>query len=31
MQEKREDAFNYPLFVGLLYIALSAFIAYVLL
>ncbi len=30
-QEKREDAFNYPLFVGLLYIALSAFIAYVLL
>ena len=26
-QQKREEAFNYPLFLGLVYIALSAFIA----
>ena len=31
LKEKREDAFNYPLFLGLVYIALSAFIAWVLL
>lgn len=31
MQEKREDAFNYPLFVGLLYVAVAAFIGFVLL
>ena len=30
-QQKREEAFNYPLFLGLVYIALSAFIAYVVL
>ncbi len=30
LKEKREDAFNYPLFVGLLYIAIALFIAYVL-
>jgi len=30
-KEKREDAFNYPLFLGLVYVAVSAFIAYVLL
>ena len=31
MQEKREDAFNYPLFIGLLYVAVAAFIGFVLL
>ena len=28
LQEKREDAFNYPLFLGILYLAVSAVIAY---
>ena len=31
VKKDREDAFNYPLFLGLAYIALSAFIAWVLL
>ncbi len=31
LKEKREDAFNYPLFLGLVYLAVSAFIAYALL
>ena len=30
-KEKREDAFNYPLFLGLVYVAVSAFIAFALL
>ena len=30
-KQKREDAFNYPLFLGFVYIVVSAFIAYVLL
>ena len=30
-KQKREDSFNYPLFLGIIYIAVSAFIAYVLL
>ena len=30
-RQKREDAFNYPLFLGVVYLAVSAFIAYVLL
>ena len=31
LKEKREDAFNYPLFLALVYFAVSAFIAWVLL
>ena len=30
-KEKREDAFNYPLFLGIVYLVISAFIGYVLL
>ena len=30
-EKSREDAFNYPLFLGVVYLAVSAFIAYVLL
>jgi hypothetical protein len=30
-KEKREESFNYPLFLGILYILVSVFIAYVLL
>ena len=30
-EEKREDAFNYPLFLGIVYLLVSVFIAYVVL